>query len=60
MSRGSTGQVHKILVRKPQGKRPCVRPRHKRGINIKTDLQEVGCEGADWTELTQEFNVRFL
>ena len=39
--------VHKVLVGKPEGKRPLGRPRHIWQDNNKMDLQEVGC-GA-WT-----------
>ena len=34
--------VHKVLVRKPEGKRPLERPRRKWEDNIKMDRQEVG------------------
>ena len=34
--------VHRVLVGKPEGKRPLGRPRRRWGDNIKTDLQEVG------------------
>jgi len=37
--------VYRILVRKPEGKRPLGRPRRRWEDNIKMDLQEVGCEG---------------
>jgi hypothetical protein len=37
--------VHRVLVGKPQGKRPLGIPRFKWEYNIKIDLQEVGCEG---------------
>ena len=39
---------------KPEGKRPLERPRRKWKDNIKTDLQEVGCDGMDWIELAQD------
>ena len=39
--------VHKVLVGKPEGKRPLGRPRRRRENNIKMDLQEVGCWGMD-------------
>jgi hypothetical protein len=35
--------VYKVVVRKPEGKRPLGRPRHRCENNIKMDLQEVGC-----------------
>ena len=46
--------VYRVLVGKPEGKRPLGRPRCRRKNNIKMDLQEVGCEGMDWIELAQD------
>jgi hypothetical protein len=43
--------VDRILVRKPEGKRPLGIPRRRWVSNIKIDLQEVGCGGMDWIEL---------
>ena len=34
--------------------RPLGRPRHRYDDNIKTDLQEVGCEGMDWINVAQD------
>ena len=45
--------VHRVLVRKPDGKRPLRRPRRRWEDNIKMDLQEVG-GGGDWMELAQD------
>ena len=45
--------VHRVLVGKPEGKRPLGRPRRRWEDNIKMDLQEVG-EGGDWIELVQD------
>ena len=39
---------------KPEGKRPLARPRLRWKDNIKTDLQEVGCEDMDWIDLAQD------
>jgi hypothetical protein len=39
---GERRSVYRVLVRKPTGKRPFGRPRHRREDNIKMDLQEVG------------------
>jgi len=44
--------VYRVLVGKPEGKRPLGRHRHRWEDNIKMDLQEVGCGGMDWIELT--------
>jgi len=48
--------VYRILVGKPEGKRPLGRPRHRWEDTIKIDLKEVGCGGRDWIELTQGRN----
>jgi len=48
---GERRGVHRILVGKPQGKRPFGRPRRRWKDNIKMDLHEVGCGGVDWLEL---------
>jgi len=45
--------VHRILVGKPEGKRPLGRPRHIWEDNIKMNLREVG-GGGDWMELAQD------
>jgi hypothetical protein len=46
--------VHRVLVRKPEGKRPLGIPRHRWEDNIKTDLQEVVGVYGDWMELAQD------
>ena len=46
--------VYRVLVGKPEGKRPLRRPRRRWEDNIKMDLQEVGCGGMDWIELAQD------
>ena len=46
--------VHKVLVGKPEGKRPLGRPRLRWEDNIKMDLQEVGRGCEDWMELAQD------
>ena len=46
--------VHKVLVGKPEGKRPYGRPRHRWEDNIKTDLEEVGRGCGDWMEFAQD------
>jgi len=46
--------VHRVLVGKPEGKRPLGWPRRKWEDNIKMDLQEVGGGCEDWKELVQD------
>ena len=43
--------LYRILVEKPEGKRPFGRPKLRCEDNIKMDLQEVRCGGMDWIEL---------
>ena len=51
---GGRRGAYRVLVGKPEGKRPLGRPRRRWEVNIKMDLQEVGCGGMDWIELAQE------
>jgi len=44
--------MYRALVGKQEGKKPLGRPRHRWEDNIKMDLQEVGCGGMDWIELS--------
>ena len=46
--------VHKVLVEKPEGKRPLGRPRRKWEDNIKMDLQKEGRGCGDWIGLAQD------
>jgi hypothetical protein len=46
--------VHRVLVGKPEGKRPLGRPRRRWEDNIKMDLQEVGGGYGEGMELAQE------
>jgi hypothetical protein len=46
--------AYRILVGKPEGKRPLGRPRRKWEDNIKIDLREIGWGGMDWIELSQD------
>ena len=46
--------VYRVLLRKPEGKSPLGRPRHRWEDRIKTDLQEVGGGGVDCIDLAQD------
>jgi hypothetical protein len=46
--------VHRVLMGKPEGKRPLGRPRRRWEDNIRIDLQEVGWGCGDWMELAQD------
>jgi hypothetical protein len=46
--------VHRVLLRKPEGKRPLGRPRRRWRDNIRMDLHEVGGGLRDWRELAQD------
>jgi hypothetical protein len=43
--------VYRVLVGRPEGKRPLGRPRHRWEDNIKLDLREIGINGANWIQL---------
>jgi hypothetical protein len=51
---GEDRGVHRVLVEKPEGKRPLRRPRRRWEDNIKMELQEVGRGRGDWMELAQD------
>jgi len=51
---GERKGVCRVLVGKPQEKRPLGRPRHRLEDNIKMALQEVGCGGMDWIDVAQD------
>ena len=46
--------MHRVLVGKPEEKRPLGRPRRRWEDNIKMNLQEVGGSCGDWMELSQD------
>ena len=55
MARMGEGRgVHRVLIGKPEGKRPLGRPRRQWEDNIKMDLQEVGASCGDSMELVQD------
>ena len=51
---GERRGVYRVLVGKPEGKRPLGRPRGRWEDSIKMDLQEVGCGSVDWIEMIQD------
>jgi len=51
---GERRGMYKVLVVKPEGKKPFGRPRRRWEKNIKVAIQEVGCVGMDWFELAQD------
>jgi hypothetical protein len=48
--------ANRILVGKPEGKRPPGRPRRRREDNIRMDHREMGWYGMDWIDLAQDRN----
>ena len=50
--------MYRVLVGKPEGKRPLGRSRHRWVDNIRTDLQEVGCGCMVWIGLAQDRDRR--
>jgi len=51
---GERRGIRRVLVGKPEERRPLGRPRRRWDDNIKMDLQEVECGGMDWIELAQD------
>ena len=51
---GERIDIYRVLMGKPDGKRPLGRRRRRWEDNIKMDLQEVECGGMDWIELAQD------
>jgi hypothetical protein len=51
---GEKRTAYKILVRKPEDKRPLGRRRRRWVDNIKMDLREMGCGGMDWIDLAED------
>jgi hypothetical protein len=46
--------IYRILVGRPEGKRPLGRPRRRWKDNIKLDLRKIGINGANWIQLAQD------
>jgi hypothetical protein len=50
---GAKRNAYRILVGKPEGKRPLGRPRRRWVDNIKINIREIGWDGMDWIDLAQ-------
>jgi hypothetical protein len=53
---GQKLNAYRLLVGKPEGKRPLGRPRRRCVVNIRMDLVEVGWGDVDWIGLAQDKN----
>jgi hypothetical protein len=51
---GEKRGLYRVLVEKPECKRPLARPRHRWEDNIKMNFQEMLSKGMDWIELAQD------
>jgi hypothetical protein len=51
---GKGRSIHRVLVGRPEGKRPLGRPRRRWEDNIKMDLREIGIDGTKWIRLAQD------
>jgi hypothetical protein len=51
---GEGRNVYRLLMGKPEGKRPLERPRRRWEDGIKMDLREIGCGGVEWIHLAQD------
>jgi hypothetical protein len=52
--KGETRNAYRILVEKPEGKRPLGRQRRRWADNIKIDVREIGWDGVHWIDLAQD------
>jgi hypothetical protein len=51
---GEERNLYRVLVGKPEGKRPLARPRRRWEDGIKMDLREIGWGGVEWIHLAQD------
>jgi hypothetical protein len=51
---GEKRNAYRILVGKPEGKRPLGSPRRRWVDNIQMDLREIGWDGVDWMDMAQD------
>jgi hypothetical protein len=53
---GERRKSYRILVGKPEGRKPLGRPRRRWVDNIKMDLREIGLDGGNWIDVAQDRN----
>jgi hypothetical protein len=53
---GEKKNAYRILVGKPEGKRPLGKPRRRWEDNIRMDLREIAWDGVDWIDMAQDRN----
>jgi hypothetical protein len=51
---GKRRDVYRVLIGRPERKRPLGRPRRRWEDNIKMDLREIGIDRANWIQLAQD------
>jgi hypothetical protein len=51
---GEERKVYKVLVGKPEGRRPLGRPRHRWEDGVRMELREISLGGVDWIRLAQD------
>jgi hypothetical protein len=51
---GGGRNLYRVLVGKPEGRRPLERPRRRWEDGIRMDLEEIGCGGVEWIHLAQD------
>jgi hypothetical protein len=51
---GEKKNAYRILVGKPEGKRPLGRQRRRRVDKIKMEHRKIGCDGVDWIDMAQD------
>jgi hypothetical protein len=51
---GEGRDVYRVLVGRPEGKRPLGKPRHRWEDDIKIDLRELGIDGVNWIRMAQD------
>jgi hypothetical protein len=53
---GAKRNAYRILMGKPEGKRPLGRPRRRSVDNIEMDLREIGGDGMYWIDLAEDWD----